>query len=108
MGVKRTCIRNAIFRLIERGGPIPLGERGEQRWAIPSAIILVEHECHRDEGGWRALSPPPATGSSTPSATRRARSPARPAARKCVSEWAVILAAMGVNPSGREPQRTRQ
>lgn len=35
---------HAVFYKIERGKPVPLGDPGEQRWAVPSAITLVEEE----------------------------------------------------------------
>jgi hypothetical protein len=32
----------AVFRLIERGEPVPLGEDGDRKWAVPQAITMIE------------------------------------------------------------------
>lgn len=34
----------AVFHKIERGEPVPLGELGERRWAVPCAITIVQGE----------------------------------------------------------------
>ncbi|HJS92947.1 MAG TPA: hypothetical protein VJ741_01695 [Solirubrobacteraceae bacterium] len=39
----------AVFRLIERGEPVPLGEDGERKWAVPQAITMIE-EVERGDG----------------------------------------------------------
>jgi hypothetical protein len=81
LNTERTYLRPyAVFRLIERGEPVPLGDPGEHRWAIPSAITVVEKEDDRDDGRGPGSLAPPAIGSSTPSATRRVRLPAPPLA----------------------------
>jgi hypothetical protein len=62
---------HAVFRLIERSEPVPLGERGERKWAVASAITLVEQDDERDDDDWPPSSPPPGTRSRSPTARRR-------------------------------------
>ena len=38
----------AIFRMIERGEPVPLGEDGDQKWAVPNAITMIEEDDRGD------------------------------------------------------------
>jgi hypothetical protein len=39
----------AVFRKIERGEPVPLGEDDGRKWAVPHAITMIE-ENDRDDG----------------------------------------------------------
>ncbi len=39
---------HAVFRKIERGEPVPLGEHGERKWAVPHAITMVQQDEHGD------------------------------------------------------------
>jgi hypothetical protein len=34
----------AVFRKIERGEPVPLGEHDDRRWAVPHAITMIEED----------------------------------------------------------------
>jgi hypothetical protein len=43
-----------VFRMIAQGEPVPLGEDGDQRWAVPSAITMVEED---DPGDGHATLP---------------------------------------------------
>jgi hypothetical protein len=43
---------DAVFHLIERGEPVTLGEDGDQRWAVPHAITIVEKAENRDDDRW--------------------------------------------------------
>jgi hypothetical protein len=43
-----------VFRMIAQGEPVPLGEGGEQRWAVPNAITMVEED-DRDDGHGTSL-----------------------------------------------------
>lgn len=46
----------AVFDKIKRGEPVPLGEEGEHKWAVPQAITLVEEDEAADEYPWRLRS----------------------------------------------------
>jgi hypothetical protein len=49
LSTERTYLHpEGVFQKIRRREPVPLGEPGEQRWALPTAITLVEKE-GRDE-----------------------------------------------------------
>jgi hypothetical protein len=49
----------AVFNLIERGEAVPLGELGEQKWAVPHAITIVENDDEHDAN--RRTPPRPST-----------------------------------------------
>ena len=50
LNTERTYLHpRAVFDKIERGEPVPLGEPGEHRWAVPNAITLVEKEGRDDD-----------------------------------------------------------
>jgi hypothetical protein len=39
----------AVFDKIERGEPVPLGAEGEQKWAVPEAITIVEEDDQEED-----------------------------------------------------------
>jgi len=39
----------AVFRMIERGEPVPLGEDGDRKWAVPNAITMIEEDDRGDD-----------------------------------------------------------
>ena len=48
----------AVFRKIERGEPVPLGEDGQRKWAVPHAITMVQEDDRGDRhDSLRALDP---------------------------------------------------
>jgi hypothetical protein len=73
LDVERSYLHpRAVFRLIERGEPVPLGELGDRRWAVAHAITIVES----DEDRWPAT-PASRAGADMPEADP-SRSPGRP------------------------------
>jgi hypothetical protein len=34
----------AVFRKIEQGEPVPLGEEGDQKWVVPHAITMIQED----------------------------------------------------------------
>ena len=42
----------AIFHKIKAGEPIPLGDEGEHKWAVPQAITIVQEDKSDDEYAW--------------------------------------------------------
>jgi hypothetical protein len=48
----------AVFNLIERGKAVPLGVLGEQKWAVPQAITIIENDDEHDEHRWSPPCPP--------------------------------------------------
>jgi hypothetical protein len=50
LNTERTYLHpQAVFHKIERGEPIPLGAPGEQKWAVPHAITLVQEDDDDDD-----------------------------------------------------------
>ena len=50
LNTERTYLHpQAVFHKIQRGQPVPLGDPGEQRWAVPQAITVVESDAQRDD-----------------------------------------------------------
>jgi hypothetical protein len=46
----------AVFRMIERGEPVPLGENGDRKWALANAITMIEEDDRGDAQAYlRAL-----------------------------------------------------
>lgn len=39
----------AVFHKIKCGEPVPLGEQGEHKWAVPHAITIVQEDDTEDE-----------------------------------------------------------
>ena len=39
----------AVFHKIKSGEPIPLGDEGEHKWAVPQAITIVQEDESDDE-----------------------------------------------------------
>jgi hypothetical protein len=38
----------AVFRMIQRGEPVPLGEDGDRKWAVANAITMIEADDRGD------------------------------------------------------------
>jgi hypothetical protein len=38
----------AVFRKIELGEPVPLGDDGDRKWAVPHAITMIEEDDRGD------------------------------------------------------------
>jgi hypothetical protein len=45
----------AVFHKIKRGEPVPLGEEGDRKWAVPHAITMVQQDEADDD--YRSMVP---------------------------------------------------
>lgn len=53
LNTERTYLHpQAVFYKIRRGEPVPLGEEGERKWAVPDAITIVQEDETSDEHPW--------------------------------------------------------
>ena len=53
LNTERTYLHpQAVFHKIRRGEPVPLGEQGERKWAVPDAITIVQEDETNDEYPW--------------------------------------------------------
>jgi hypothetical protein len=53
LNTERTYLHpQAVFQKISRGEPIPLGDEGEHKWAVPQAITIVQEDEGDDDYPW--------------------------------------------------------
>lgn len=53
LNTERTYLKpQAVFYKINRGEPVPLGDEGEHKWAVPQAITIVQEDDVDDEYPW--------------------------------------------------------